>query len=70
MVIAIKGRDANRMFTVRKIATGGIGVERVFPVVSPWLTKVDVKKKGDVRRSKLYYIRSKSVRQVSQITQQ
>ena len=68
MVLSIKGRGDNRMFTVRKIATGGIGVEKVFPVISPWLTKVDVKKKGDVRRAKLYYVRHKSTRQVSQIT--
>ncbi len=70
MVIAIKGRADNRMFTVRKIASGGIGVERVFPLTSPWIAKIEVKKKGDVRRSKLYYVRAKSVRQVSQITQQ
>lgn len=69
MVISIKGRESNKMFTVRKIATGGIGVERVIPVDSPWITKMEVKKKGDVRRAKLYYIRGKSARQVSQITQ-
>lgn len=69
MVISIKGRADNRMFTVRKIATGGIGVERVFPLISPWISKIEVKKKGDVRRSKLYFVRHKSVRQVSQITQ-
>ena len=70
MILSIKGRGDNQMFTVRKIATGGIGVERVFPLNSPWITKIDVKKKGDVRRAKLYYVRHKSVRQVSQITQQ
>lgn len=67
-VISIKGRGSNKMFTVRKIASGGIGVERVIPVDSPWISKIDVKKKGDVRRAKLYYIRSQSARQVSQIT--
>ena len=70
MVISIKGRGDNKMFTLRKIASGGIGVERVIPVNSPWITKMEVKKKGDVRRAKLYYIRQKSARQVSQITQQ
>ena len=70
MIISIKGRESNKMFTLRKIASGGIGVERVIPVNSPWITKVEVKKKGNVRRAKLYYIRAKSARQVSQITQQ
>ncbi len=67
-IISIKGRQSNKMFTVRKIASGGIGVERVIPVDSPWISKIEVKKKGAVRRAKLYYIRSQSARQVSQIT--
>ena len=57
IVISIKGRGENKMFTVRKIAAGGIGVERIWPVVSPWIEKVVVKKKGQVRRAKLYYLR-------------
>lgn len=69
MVISIKGRESNKMFTLRKIASGGIGVERVIPVNSPWITKVEVKKKGAVRRAKLYFVRQKSARQISQITQ-
>ena len=68
MVISLKGRGENKMFTVRKIATGGIGVERIIPVNSPWISKIEIKKKGDVRRAKLYFIRQKSTRQVSQIT--
>ncbi len=70
LVISLKGRAENKMFTVRKVAVGGIGVERVLAVNSPWITKVEVKKPGQVRRAKLYYIRQKSVRQVSQITHQ
>lgn len=69
MVISIKGRESNKMFTLRKIASSGIGVERVIPVNSPWIAQVEVKKKGQVRRAKLYYIRAKSNRQISQITQ-
>lgn len=57
LVISIKGRGENKMMTVRKMATGGIGVERIVPVLSPWIIKVVVKKKGSVRRSKLYYVR-------------
>ena|SRR3989344_7942161 len=68
MVIKIKGRGDNKTFTVRKIAAGGIGVERIFPVATPWITKVEVKKAGVVRRAKLYYVRTKSVRAVAQIT--
>lgn len=56
-VLAIRGRGDNRTFTVRRIAAGGIGVERIFPVISPWITKVEVKKRIPVRQAKLYYLR-------------
>jgi large subunit ribosomal protein L19 len=68
MVIGIRGRDPDKSFTVRKIASGGIGVERIFPVNSPWIIKVDVKKPGQVRRAKLGYVREKSSKQVAQIS--
>jgi large subunit ribosomal protein L19 len=68
MVLAIRGRGIeNQMFTVRKVASGNIAVERIFPVNSPWIVKIEVKKTGDVRRAKLYYVRTKSARQVAQI---
>ena len=68
MVLAIRGRGIdNQTFTVRKVATGNIAVERIFPVNSPWITKIEIKKLGSVRRAKLYYVRSKSTRQVAQI---
>lgn len=57
IVIAIKGSGANEMFTVRHMGVGAIGVERIFPLISPWIKKIDVKKLGGVRRAKLYYIR-------------
>ncbi len=57
VVIAIRGRGENKSFTVRKIAAGGIGVERIWPLISPWIAKIVVKKKGKVRRAKLYYLR-------------
>ena len=68
MVLAIRGRGIeNQTFTVRKIASGNIGVERVFPVNSPWINKIEIKKVGKVRRSKLYYVRQKSARKVAKI---
>ena len=59
MVLAIRGIKDNQSFLVRHLGTGNIGVERIFPVVSPWIKKVVVKKKGHVRRAKLYYMRYK-----------
>ena len=56
-VIAKGGRGANQSFTVRKISSG-IGVERVFPLYSPSVAKIDVVKTGDGRRAKLYYLRN------------
>ena len=67
LIIAIRGRGENRTFTVRKIGTGGIGVERVFPVNSPWISQIEVKKPGDVRRAKLYYVRDQSAHRVGKI---
>ena len=55
-VISRRGGGVSGSFTVRKVSAG-VGVERVFPVHSPNITKVQVLKKGKVRRSKLYYLR-------------
>ncbi len=56
-VIAKGGHGANQSFTVRKISAG-VGVERVFPLFSPSVAKIDLVKTGDVRRAKLYYLRN------------
>ena len=58
-VIARKGRGLNEMFTVRRIVQGG-GVERTFPLHSPFVVDVEVRKKSAVRRAKLYYLRKRS----------
>lgn len=58
-VIAIDGRDTNKMIKVRKLGIDGIGVEKTFPVYSPTILKIAVKKKGHPRRAKLYYLRDK-----------
>ena len=70
MVMGIRGRQENRTFTVRKIGANGIGIERIYPLNTPWIAKIEVKKSGTVRRGKLNYIRTKSARQVATITQQ
>lgn len=59
VVIAKKNRGINSSFTVRKISSGE-GVERTFQSYSPLIASVEVKRKGDVRRAKLYYLRSRS----------
>lgn len=56
--IARSGKGLNESFTVRKISFGE-GVERVFPVVSPMIESIEVKRKGKVRRAKLYYLRDR-----------
>lgn len=57
------GGEAGATFTVRKIASG-VGVERIFPLFSPNVDKIEVTKKANARRSKLYYIRTKAVKDV------
>jgi len=61
VVIAIRNRGANSAFTVRKISHGE-GVERVFQTHSKSIAGVKVKRRGDVRRAKLYYLRDRSGR--------
>jgi len=58
-VIAIRNRGVNSAFTVRKVAHGE-GVERVFQTYSPLLDSIEVKRRGHVRRAKLYYLRKLS----------
>lgn len=58
IVIAIDNKGQNKNFTVRKISFD-VGVERIFPVYSPRIAKVEVRKKGKIRRAKLYFLRER-----------
>ena len=59
VVIRFSGHMHTRTFTVRRV-TGGIGVERIFPLYSPRLEKVEIIRRGKVRRARLYYLRERS----------
>jgi large subunit ribosomal protein L19 len=59
VVIAKRNRGLNSSFIVRKISNGE-GVERTFPLYSPRIAKIEVKRRGDVRRAKLYFLRERS----------
>ena len=67
IVIAIKNREVNKTFTVRKIAAGSIGVEKIFPLMMPSIKKIEVKRRGEIQRSKLYYLRDKVGKAASRV---
>lgn len=69
IVIAIKGEKENQMITVRRIGTGTIGIERIFPLISPWIKKIDVKKKGKSRHAKLYFMRDRKGKAATKINE-
>ena len=64
LVLARKhGKEIGATFTVRRVASG-VGVERIFPLFSPTIDKIEITKKSKARRSKLYYVRTKAVKDV------
>ncbi len=65
LVLARKhGKEAGATFTVRRVASG-VGVEKIFPLYSPVIDKIEVLKRSKVRRAKLYHIRDKAAKEVS-----
>ncbi len=65
LVLARKhGTEAGATFTVRRVASG-VGVEKIFPLYSPVVDKIDVLKRSKVRRAKLYHIRDKAAKEIS-----
>jgi large subunit ribosomal protein L19 len=67
IVIARRGSGVNETFTVRKISNG-VGVERIFPINSPRIAKIDLSKTGKVRRAKLYHLRGLGAKDVRRKT--
>lgn len=64
LVLAVKhGKEAGGTFTVRKTASG-IGVERIFPIYSPMIDKIEIVRRSKVRRAKLYHIREKAAKEI------
>lgn len=67
IVIDKGGKGISQTFTVRKIGADNVGVERIFPLFSPNITKLEVLRKGKVRRAKLYYLRGKKGRAATRV---
>jgi large subunit ribosomal protein L19 len=67
-VMAIQGQGMGKSFIVRRIGAANVAIERIFPLSSPLVEKVEVKTPGHVKRSKIYFIREKSARELAEIT--
>jgi large subunit ribosomal protein L19 len=67
IIIAVRGQQENESFTVRRLGAGGLGIEKVFPLTSPLLTKIELKKKSQAKRAKLYYLRTQTKKEIKKL---
>lgn len=67
ILLSIRGVPPHKSILVRKIASNAIGVERIFPLSSPWIKDVNVVRRAKVRRAKLYYLRDKTGKEAVQL---
>ncbi|MBI3954823.1 50S ribosomal protein L19 [Candidatus Gottesmanbacteria bacterium] len=67
ILLSIRGVPPHKSILVRKIASNAIGVERIFPLSSPWIKDINVVRSAVVRRAKLYYLRNKTGKEVDQL---
>ncbi len=67
ILIAVANRLSGKVFTVRKVAVGGIGVEKITPINSPVVADIEMVSRGDVRRAKLYYLRARTGKSASKV---
>lgn len=68
LVIKVRGHQGEKSFTVRKISSG-IGVEKIYPIDSPFISKIEVVRLGKVRRAKLYYLRDRTGKKALKVKQ-
>lgn len=66
IVLSVRGEGNNKMFTVRKVTRSNIGVERIFPVISPFIEKIEVAKASTNTRANVKYIRERSKREIKE----
>lgn len=67
-VIALRGTGEAKTFTVRRIGAANVAIERIFPLSSPLVERVEVRAQAKVRRAKLYYIRDKTSKEIAELT--